>query len=214
MYPRRVTPSRLALLLLCLPLACVDTFPLPDEFDAAYTTGTICAPSQVASSEVGQTYPVRFDLCLYRCVTIDRSTSQVRTAYQCAGGQCQMVLLATARAHKVDTEEGCDARNLVSPPEGECRNETLDFNVRVPVLNGQPASGEFLVTVPYLELEEGQRLSDRLEAGEDPATVIQEEVGAQNYPSRQFVLRFDPDAAPVTDHSSLAGDDCHTIGAP
>ncbi len=200
-------------LLLFLTSGCGDKFPLPDEFDAAFTTGQICVPSQVATGEGVDSYPVRFDLCLYRCVSVDRSTATVRTVYRCAAGQCQMVMLLTAHVYTIDGEEGCDARDLVDPPEGECTSESFEFNVSVPTINGEKSTGDFAVSIPYLELEQGQNLVDRLAAGEDASTVVQEEVGSQNYPGRQFALNFDP-AHPSRDFASLTDADCKPISAP
>lgn len=201
------------LLLPFLASGCADKFPLPEEFDAAFTTGQVCVPSQVATGDGVETYPVRFDLCLYRCVSVDRSTATVRTVYRCGGGQCQMVMLVTAHAYTIDGEEGCDARDLVDPPEGECTSESFEFNVGLPTINGEKSTGNFSVSIPYLELEQGQNLVDRLAAGENPSLVVQEEVGAQNYPERQFVLNFDP-AHPVRDAASLTSADCKPISAP
>ncbi len=194
-------------------LACGDSFPIPDEFDAAFTVGQICAPQSIATSD-GAHYPMRLELCLYRCVSIDRSTAEIRSFYQCAGDQCQMTILASAHAHKVTGQENCDARDLVNPPEGECTNTIIDFDVSVPTIGGAVKEGTFAVTIPYLELDQGQKVLDRIDKGDDPNTVIQEEVGTQNYPSRQFQLVFSKTATPVTDHDSLTGGDCHTIGAP
>ncbi len=193
-----------------LLVACADAFPIPAEFDAAFTVGQVCAPARVQAG-VGLTYPVRFDLCLYRCITIDRTTAQVRSVYQCAAGQCQMTLLATAHAKRVDTEVGCDARDLVNPPDGQCTTESLAFNVSVPDFAGEPAEGDFVVTIPYLELEEGQKVIDRIDAGENPATVIQEEVGPKTYPQRQFAVNFST-THPTT--PALTDADCHPITAP
>lgn len=208
---------RFRLQLVALPLvltACGDKFPLPDEFDAAFTTGQVCAPSQVATGNGRETFPVQFDLCLYRCVTLDRDTAKLRTVYSCVAGQCQMTMLATAHAHKVQSEQGCDARDLVDPPEGECTTETFQFDVSLPEFDGEPATGDFRVTIPYLELEEGQTVIERIDSGEDPATVIREEIGTETFPERQFTLNFDAAHVPLQDHGELMADDCHTMTAP
>ncbi|HSC85934.1 MAG TPA: hypothetical protein VLC09_01635 [Polyangiaceae bacterium] len=205
-------PSVLAPALAALTLlACGDSFPIPDEFDAGFTVGRICAPESIATGGANTRYPLRLELCLYRCVSIDRSSLSIRTVYQCAGGQCQMTMLASAHARKVVGEEGCDARELVDPPAGECTNEIIDFDASVPTINGEPQEGTFQVTIPYLELEQGQKLLDRIKKGDDVRTVIQEDVGEQNYPSRQFALEFSASAAPVTSHEGLS---CHDVGAP
>ncbi len=188
--------------------------PLPEQFDAAFTVGQVCAPPEVATGDPDMSYPVQFDLCVYRCMNIDRSTAAVRTMYQCAGNQCQMVMLATAHATRDPDEQGCDARDMADPPADECSTESFLFNVAVPTINGEAQSGTFAVTIPYLELEEGQRVIDRIEAGDNPNQVIQEEVGQQDYPQRQFTMNFDPSHEPVADHASIPESGCHQIEAP
>jgi hypothetical protein len=190
----------------------IDKFPLPDEFDAAFATGQVCAPTQM--SNAATTYPVRFDLCLYRCVTLDRNTAALRSLYTCSGGLCQMTLLATIHAITDQNQDNCDARDMVDPPSDECTVERFDFNVTIPTLSGAPASGPFQVSIPYLELEQGQTVLDRLEAGDDPHLVISEEVGVQNYPERQFSMAFDASYPVVATHDQLTAADCHTIKAP
>lgn len=196
-------------LLSSLLFSCADSFPLPDEFDAAFPSGRVCVPKQIQNSSASSTYPVRFEFCLYRCVTISPDTARLQTAWQCVGDQCNMVMLATAVAHKVPTESGCDANQLIDPPPGECTNTTIQFNATVPNLNGNAQSGNFLVSIPYLELEQGQRVVDRIQAGENAGQVLREEVGTQNYPSRQFQLNFDP---AHTTPGALSETDCTPIG--
>lgn len=160
------------------------------------------------------TYPVSFDLCVYRCIDITPGTSAVRTVYQCAGSQCQMVMLATAHATSDPTEEGCDARDLLNPPAGECSVQSFDFDLAVPSFDSGPVEGDFVVSIPYLELEQGERVVGRLNNGENPTQVIQEEVGEQNYPQRQFALNFSTAHTPVPDHASIPASDCFPISAP
>jgi hypothetical protein len=199
---------------LALASCSVDKFPLPDEFDAAFATGQVCAPTNVGTAAGAATYPVRFDLCVYRCITLDRSTTQVRSFYSCSAGVCQMMYLATAHAITDQTQQDCDGRDLVDPPSDECRLERFDFNLSFPDFNGERVDGNFLVTIPFLELDQGQRVIDRLQAGEDPHTVISEEVGVQNYPMRQFNMSFDAAHPTITTHDQLTAADCHDIEAP
>ncbi len=204
-----------ALVLALAAASCsVDKFPLPDEFDAAFATGQVCAPSNMGTAGGGDTYPVRFDLCLYRCVTLDRSTATIRSLYTCSGGFCQMTLLATVHAITDQSQEGCDARDLVDPPRDECTTERFDFDLALPNFNGERVEGTFQVAIPYLELEQGQRVLDRLDAGDDPHLVVSEEVGIQNYPQRQFTMNFGPSLPVVASHDELTAADCHTIDAP
>lgn len=208
-------PLAKRLLFSLLALAgCSDSIPLPDEFDAAFTVGQVCAPQNVATGDPSMTYPVQFDLCVYRCMNIERTTAAVSTMYQCVGDQCQMVMLATAHATRDPDEVGCDARDMADPPADECTTESFLFDVTVPTINDEAKSGDFLVTIPYLELDEGQQVIDRIEAGEDPNLVIEEEVGEQEYPQRQFNLNFDPSHEPVADHASIPESGCHRIDAP
>lgn len=204
----------IALLATALP-ACGETFPLPPEFDAAFSTGRICTPSTVATGPTA-TYPVRFELCAYRCIDVDRPTAKVYTAFTCTAGICQMIMLAYAHVIRDDTQEGCDARDLENPPPGECTTETFDFNLGVPLVGEppMPSTGPFTVNVPYLNLDQGQELIDRLEAmQEDPIEVVRDVVGFQMHPQRQFVINFDTNATPLM-HSDLTEADCKTITAP
>lgn len=192
--------------------ACSGALPIPDEFDAAFTAGRVCMPSQIATGV--STYPVRFEYCRYRCITIDQAAS-IRAAWQCALGQCNMMLLATSHATRIDSEDKCDGRDLADPPTDECTPETFDFNVTLPTSSdGAVKTGDFLITIPYLELEQADRIVTRLDAGEPTSLVLQEEAGDQNYPSRQFVVNFDTTHAPVESHDAIAESDCHNIPLP
>jgi len=195
-------------------VGCADNIPVPDVFDAAFATGQVCIPSQIATGGANTHYPVRFTYNLYDCVHITPGSVRILTVYQ---GQ-QMVMLATAELTKdttIESTAGCDARNLESPPEGRYQVTTQDFNVTLPQFQeGTFATGPFVITIPYLTLEEGQRVMDRLEAGEDARVVITEEVGPQNYPGRQISVNFSETAPPVATHADIAASDCHTISLP
>jgi hypothetical protein len=207
---------RRLLVLLAVPFLahCGDgAVPIPDHFKAAFATGNVCVPKQVGNGSAASTYPVRFDFCRYRCISIDRATAQLHSAWQCAGGYCQMVMLATADANRVTTEKGCDARDLESPPPGECTPDSFGFNPTVPVsaATGAPESGDFHVAIPYLTIEQSNKVMARIDAGESPLVVLETEVGNQNYPNRQFTVQFDPGNAAAT---SIFDSDCTPIGLP
>lgn len=205
-------------LLSAVGCAALDKFPLPDTFDAAFATGEVCMPSNIAAASEASTFPVRFNLCRYRCITLDRSTATVNYGVLCPQpGFCAMALLATATAHTNPAEPDCDARDLVNPPPGQCTNETFDFNmIGVPWNKAANAalSGTFQVNIPYLELEQGQRVADRLKALEPPSVVLQEEVGTMTYPERQFNITVSTTGTPVATADDLAPTDCHPITAP
>lgn len=116
-------------------------------------------------------------------------------------------MASPARSSAPWVEGSLDARPLGRVTSRHARSTLGDFN-------GQRVAGTFLVTIPYLELEQGQRVLDRLEAGDDPHTVLSEEVGVQNYPEWQFTMQFDPSFPAVTTHAQLTAADCHTIAAP
>jgi hypothetical protein len=211
---RRPLAQFLALTPCLLVLACSDAVPIPKEFDAAFTAGRVCVPSQIATGGANQTYPVRFEFCRYRCINLDKYEATIRSAWQCAAGQCSMMLLAATHATRIDSEEDCDGRDLADPPADECTKETYDFVVTLPSANGQPSTGNFLTTIPYLELEQADKIIGRIQAGEDAGTVLKEDAGSQNYPSRQFMLSFETSYAPVTSHDLIAPSDCHQIPLP
>jgi hypothetical protein len=210
-------------LLSVLPLlglvGCGDSVPVPDDFDAAFTTGRICIPSQIANASPTTSYPVRFIYNLYDCVNVTPNTQDIVGVFTCPGQglPCQMVLLATAHLTKdtaVEQASGCDARDLESPPAGRFEEVTQDFNLGLPDFGSGPVSGPFVITIPYLTLDQGQTVIDRLAEGDDPYTVIQEEVGQQNYPSRQITVNFSATATPVTSAGDIPAADCHDIPLP
>jgi hypothetical protein len=219
----RTAGSWSAALALVCSTACVDTFPLPDEFDAAFVTGTVCMPSSVrtGTSQSGGApeYPLRIETCAYRCIDVDRSTVSIRNHWVCLAGQCEMVLLATAHVLKASGQDDCDARDLPDPPSSQCTVERFEFTLSPPCCIDEGSGPEYLngdvrVTVPYLDLDQGQRVVDRINQGESPSTVIEQEVGRQNYPSRQFIVNFDPGHPEVQTHDELGPETCHDIPAP
>jgi len=194
-------------------MGCADSVPVPDVFDAAFATGRVCIPSQIATGGANTHYPVRFEYNLYDCVDITPGSVRILTVYQ---GQ-QMVMLATAELTKdaaIEQTLGCDARDLESPPAGRFTPTTQDFSVTLPNFGGTPATGAFIITIPYLTLEEGQRVMDRIEMGEDPRLVIEQEVGVQNYPGRQISVNFSETATPIASAGDIPAADCHDVPLP
>lgn len=206
---------RRLLLLLCVPFLahCGDgPVPIPDHFKAAFATGRICVPSQNGNPTVGTTFPIRLELCRYRCITLDPGTVTLHDPWRCVGSACQMAMLVTAGASRVTTEPDCDGRDLENPPTSECVPETYTFAAEVPKADGMPLSGIFQVTVPYLTLEQADRVLNRLsDPNADTLEVLTQEVGVQNYPNRQFTLQFDPSAAVSTAATEA---DCKSITLP
>lgn len=192
----------------------VDKFPLPESFDVAFAVGKVCIPTEVATGEASMTYPVRFDLCRYRCIDLERSTARLHAVHTCALGSCRMVLMATVTAHSKLEEKNCDARDLIDPPPSECEAERFDFFLPVPLLDGEPVRAETSVHIPFLQLEEGQHVIDRLNDGDDPNTVILEEVGYLGPPERELTIRFGDEYEPLVSHDDFAATDCHPIELP
>ena len=92
----------------------------------------------------------------------------------------------------VDAEMNCDARNLVDPPPGECRNEQRDIMANTASADGQQVlMGSYVVNIPFLDLEQGEEVLDRLAVpGASPLMVIQDVVGFETYPGRQFTVNL------------------------
>jgi len=195
-------------------VGCMDNVPVPDVFKAAFATGQFCIPSEIATGGTNTHYPVRYVYNLYDCVQITPGTIEIRTVFQAN----QMVILATAELTKIASVEqsvGCDARDLEVPPAGRFQTVTQDFTVSLPQFqDGSFATGPFTVTIPYLTLDEGQRVMERLDAGESPLVVIPQEVGPQNYPARKINVNFSETATPVPNAGAIAPADCHEIPLP
>jgi hypothetical protein len=184
--------------------------PIPDQFRAAFATGRMCVPNQNGNATATTTFPIRVEYCRYRCISVG-SPIQLYTSWQCLGGACQMVMLLTAQANRIATEQGCDGRNLENPPASECIPEVYEFDADVPYADTMPLPGPFQVTVPYLDLDQAERVIARLDAGERPLDVISQEVGVQNYPGRQFAIEFGPNYPSL---DTAAETDCKTIPLP
>lgn len=219
---RALVTSGLLLIWAVTQQACspVDTFPLPDEFDSAFVTGRVCMPEKVqtgTSAPGAPEYPVRFETCLYRCVTLEPGTVTFRNHWACLGPACEMMLLLTAHVLRVDGQDDCDARDLVAPPTSECTPQTFDFTAEPPHTDMGTGdaylTGNFRVSVPFLDLAQSQKVLAQVDAGISPIEAAKNagvEVGAD----RQFSVNFDPANPAVTTHSQLQPTDCHTIAPP
>lgn len=191
--------------------------PVPDNFEAYFVAGDVCMPTNIATGAPGAasapTYPIRFDICRHRCITIDRAAS-IETRFQCGAGQCNMMIVAHAPAHRVQSQQDCDGRELPSPPPSECYEDSFTFDISPPrFTDGEYVTGPMAVAVPFMDLNQADEVSKRIASGEDAFTVIQQVVGPPP-PARTWAVNFDPSFAVVSDGSTLAGGDCHTIPAP
>ncbi len=193
--------------------------PVPDTFQAYFVAGDVCMPSQVATGAMGPNtapqYPVRFDICRHRCITLDRATARIETSFLCAAGQCDMIMLARAQAYRVQNQENCDGRELPSPPPGSCEPETFTFMLDPPCcLEGNNyMTGNMRVSVPFMDLDQADEVSSRVAAGEPAQNVIAQVVGPPPA-DRQWIVNYDPGNAVVSDGATLSGADCHPIAAP
>jgi hypothetical protein len=201
--------------------SCHQTCPLPDEFDAAFSKGTVCMPSTAhtsGSSAKPPQFPMRFDFCLLRCVSIVPLSESLTYAWHCPGGQCEMVMLATARLSKAPGTS-CDGCKLEDPPASECEQRSVTFQVDPPAEIS--ASGEknylartFTVRIAYVTLEQAARIQNDIRSGVDPVQAIMANGGGGRHPGRAFTVSFDPNAPPVSDGNALGGADCHPIALP
>lgn len=198
----------------------IDTFPLPDEFDSAFVTGRVCMPQNVhtgQSAPGAPEYPVRFETCLYRCVELQPGTVTFRNHWACLGPACEMMLLLTAHVLRVDGQEDCDARDLVAPPASECTPHTFDFTAEPPHVDMGSGdtylTGNFRVSVPFLDLAQSQKVLAQVDAGISPIEAAKN-AGVQAAADRQFNVNFDPVHPVLTTHDQLQATDCHTIAPP
>jgi hypothetical protein len=199
-----------------------DQGPIPDQFEATLVTGTLCMPSQIQTGRPGDTvspqYPVRFTTCLYRCVTLSPDASTKMDSIWDCNSDCRVILVPIEHFVRVAGEQGCDASQFVSPPPAECTNQTLDWMIPTPG-RGTGSSrtyptGPFRVTVPFLTLAQSQQYAARTNAGEVAGDVLDQLVGTQSYPTREFFVNFDPSYPAVTSADQLGAGDCHALPAP
>jgi hypothetical protein len=200
-----------------------DCPPLPDEFDGAFAKGTVCMPTNAHTSAGAATpapFPLRFDHCLYRCASIVPGTQSATYMWQCAGPQCEMIVLATARLARVKSEKDCSSCELEDPPSGACTPRKDVFNVEPPH-QVDPATGAktyiaktFTVRIPYLTIEQAGVVQRELKAGRDFASAIAAAGGGGQHAGRSFTVTFDPKNAPARDALALTGADCHKIDVP
>lgn len=186
---------------------------VPDDFRATFVAGQVCMPSEMqtgtSQASGAPTYPMRFDICRHRCITFDRSTLRIQQSFACYAGQCEMAVLTIVEAHRVPSEENCNALELVNPPEGQCTPDFFEFNdlLEPPMLNGEYVASDFTVTIPFFNVQEGEDVVTRIEAGEPTQQVLMDY--PQTDPDRKFVVNFDPgNAGPPYEL------DCHEIPPP
>ena len=189
---------------------------IPDTFKVYFVTGQVCMPANAPAGTPGgtvPTVPVRFDVCLHRCITVDGA--RLDTTFSCDGPACTMLMMATAQAYRVQTETGCDGRELPDPPPGSCTQRAFPFNdLKAPQFqSGEFLTGNVMVGVPFMTMEQAQRVSERLAAKENPQLVIATEVGLPP-PSRQFMVNFEPANTAAADAAALGGTDCHPMPVP
>src|SRR5690606_3794643 len=99
-------------------------------------------------------------------------------------------------------------------PAGSCTPESFTFMVDPPCcLDGNYMTGDMLVGVPFMDLEQAQKVSARINAGEEPQTVILQEVGPTPA-ERTWLVNYDTTHPVVSDGAALSGADCHTISPP
>ncbi len=199
-----------------------DQGPIPDQFEAMLVTGTVCMPSQIQTGNDGDAvaprYPVRFTSCLYRCVTFSPDATVSMVSIWDCNTDCRVLLVPTAHFTRVTGEQGCDASQFVSPPAAECTNQTLDFMISTPSRGTGTArtypTGPFRVTVPFMTLAQGREYMARTDAGEAESAVLDDLVGAQSYPTREFYVSFDPSYPAVISADQLAAGECHALPVP
>jgi hypothetical protein len=187
---------------------------VPDTFRATFVAGEACMPSQIqtgaSSTDSPPNYSMTFTVCRHRCISFDLSTVRVQQSFACYVGQCDMAVLTIVKANRVPGEENCNALELVEPPAGECTDQTFEFDdiLSPPRFNdGEWIADDFTVTIPFFDIEQGEDVVSRIEAGEPTQQVLMDY--PQTDPNRKFAVNFDP---------SHAGPpyqlDCHDIPPP
>ena len=186
---------------------------VPDTFRATFVAGQVCMPSQMktgaSSTDTPSNYTMTFTICRHRCILFDLSTLQIQQSWACFAGNCEMAVLTMVQANRIPTEQNCNALELVDPPAGQCEDQTFTFdNLSPPQFqDGEWATGDFTVTIPFFNVEQGEDVVTRIQAGEPTQQVLMDY--PQNYPSRKFQVNFDPGNADAPYDL-----DCHDIPAP
>ncbi len=206
--------TRGAVLLMCVWLGgCDVALPIPAEFDAAFAHGLVCMPSN-ATTGADEVIPVRFDFCLYRCLTLD-GEQRLRSAWACSGPVCELTLLATTHVLRVDSESDCDGRDIEDPAASECSDVSVEILMSPPRDDeGEFQTGDFTVRIPYLTLDDAKAVLKRVDAGEPVGPAVQEVIGVQRHANRQFTINIDPANASVASTAELGDEDCHAIPLP
>ena len=211
--------SRWAAVGLCaaLNLACSsdddDPFiEVPDTFRATFIAGEVCMPSQIETgaspSDTPPNYTMTFTVQRHDCITFDLATLRIQQSWLCFGSQCDMAVLTLVRANRVPTEENCNALELVEPPADRSQPQTFTFDdlLTPPKFeDGEWVTGNFTVTIPFFDLEDGDNVVSRIEGGEPTAQVLMDY--PQTDPNRKFVVEFVA-GGPTSEL------ECHQIPAP
>jgi len=206
---------RRLLVLAALASSCHKDCPLPDELDAAFAKGTACMPTNAPTGD-GAKLPLRFDLCLYDCVTL--GARNVNYFWQCAGPQCDMVVLALGHLTKV-AGKSCDGCQLEDPPASSCVKTSVGFTVDPPSTTDATGkkswvANRFAVHIPYVTLDQARKLQADPAFKTNPAMALAAAGIDTRAPSRTFTVTFDPKNPAAGAPEALAGADCHAIDLP
>lgn len=126
-----------------------------------------------------------------------------------------MTLLATTHVLRVDSEKDCDGRDLEAPAADECSDASVEIMMSPPKDgDGTFQTGEFTVRIPYLTLDDAKAVLKRVDAGDPVGPAVQDVIGVQRYPNRQFTINIDSANPAVASTAELGGEDCHAIGLP
>src|SRR5690606_35166582 len=129
-----------------------------------------------------------------------------------------MTLLASAHVKRVGGDD-CDARDLPDPPASECTPQTFDFMMTPPCCTDNGAgnefrTGPFRVTAPYLDLDQGNAVVARINAGESPSQVSTAETWRQRCEGRQCRLMCAHTYPFAASRAARGPETCHATAAP
>jgi hypothetical protein len=207
---------RLAPLVLAssLAAACAEEEPEPIPLEDSYTwtiqSGRVCAPA-TAHTGSDDDIPIRYEMCVYRCLGASGPSSH-SWAWNCESGNCRFEVVPNWEMEPVVNEKGCDARDLVEPPEGECNDMSFDYNLSPPKDSmGDYVEKTFEVKVPYLDADQAATFRASLDDGAGFSEALDTALGGlQVIPERAFDMELST-SAPVLTHDDLTDADCHDI---